>query len=48
MDDCIDVYGVKMLDRAFRDLDGIYDYIASTLLEPEVVPLKEADLATAE
>jgi len=25
-----------MLDHAFRDLDGIYDYIAKTLLEPGV------------
>ena len=36
MDDQIDVYRVTMLDRAYRDLDGIYDYIASTLMEPSV------------
>ena len=34
MEDSIDVYGVTMLNRAFRDLDGIYDYIANTLMEP--------------
>lgn len=28
-------YSVKLLDRALRDLDGIHDYIANTLLEPE-------------
>jgi len=25
-----------MFDRAYRDLDSIYDYIASTLLEPGI------------
>jgi plasmid stabilization system protein ParE len=25
-----------MFDRAYRDLDGIYDYIANTLMEPGV------------
>ena len=34
MDDQVDVYRVTMLDRAYRDLDGIYDYIANTLIEP--------------
>ena len=36
MDDHVDEYTVKMLDRAYRDLDGIYDYIANTLIEPDV------------
>ena len=27
-------YGVKLTSRALRDLDGIYGYIARTLLEP--------------
>lgn len=30
----MDKYGVKLMSRAVRDLDGIYDYIANTLLEP--------------
>jgi len=32
----LDKYVVKLLSRAYRDLDGIYAYIAKTLLEPEV------------
>ena len=36
MDDCVINYTVKMFDRAYRDLDSIYDYIASTLLEPGI------------
>jgi len=36
LDDQVDVYTVTMLDRAYRDLDGIYDYIANTLIEPGV------------
>ena len=31
----MDKYSVKLMSRALRDLDGIYDYIAHTLLEPE-------------
>ena len=31
----MDKYSVKLMSRALRDLDGIYDYIAQTLLEPE-------------
>lgn len=31
----MDKYSVKLMNRALRDLDGIYDYIAHTLLEPE-------------
>ncbi|MDD4494267.1 MAG: hypothetical protein PHV32_07955 [Eubacteriales bacterium] len=31
-----DKYAVKLLPRAFRDLDGIYEYIAETLIEPGV------------
>ena len=27
-------YSVKLMSRAVRDLDGIYTYIAETLLEP--------------
>lgn len=30
----MDKYSVKLMSRALRDLDGIYDYIANTLLEP--------------
>ena len=30
----MDKYGVKLMSRAQRDLDGIYAYIAQTLLEP--------------
>ena len=29
-----DKYNVKLLAGALRDLDGIYDYIAKSLLEP--------------
>ena len=36
MDNHVDEYTVKMLDCAYRDLDGIYDYIANTLVEPGV------------
>ena len=32
--DNIDVYKVTLFERAYRDLDSIYDYIANTLLEP--------------
>lgn len=31
----MDKYRVKLMSRAVRDLDGIYEYIANTLLEPE-------------
>ncbi len=31
----MDKYSVKLMSRAVRDLDGIYDYIAGNLLEPE-------------
>ncbi|MDO4563974.1 MAG: type II toxin-antitoxin system RelE/ParE family toxin [Clostridia bacterium] len=30
----MDKYSVKLMSRALRDLDGIYAYIAKTLLEP--------------
>jgi toxin ParE1/3/4 len=30
----LDKYVVRLLSRAYRDLDGIYAYIAETLLEP--------------
>ena len=36
MDNHVDSYQVKMFDRAYRDLDGIYDYISNTLLEPGI------------
>ena len=36
MDDQATVYSVAMLDRAYRDLDSIYEYIANTLMEPNV------------
>lgn len=29
-----DKYSVKLMSRALRDLDGIYAYIAKTLMEP--------------
>ena len=29
-----DSYTVKLMSRALRDLDGIYKYIAETMLEP--------------
>jgi plasmid stabilization system protein ParE len=31
-----DKYAVKLLPRAYRDLDGIYAYIAETLIEPGI------------
>ena len=36
MDDYIDKYNVKMFERAYRDLDDIYKYIANTLIEPSI------------
>ena len=36
MDDQVTVYRVTMLDRACQDLDGIYEYIANTLVEPNI------------
>ena len=32
----MDKFAVKLYARAYRDLDGIYDYIAHNLLEPAV------------
>jgi plasmid stabilization system protein ParE len=29
-------YTVKLLPRAYCDLDGIYEYIAETLIEPDI------------
>jgi len=29
-------YTVKLLPRAYRDLDGIYAYIAETLIDPSI------------
>lgn len=31
----MDKYSVRLLSRALQDLDGIYAYIAETLLEPD-------------
>jgi len=36
LDDHIDKYKVKMFDRAYRDLDGIYNHIANALMEPDI------------
>lgn len=38
----LDKYSVTLMSRALRDLDGIYTYIAKTLLEPGTA-LKLAD-----
>ena len=38
----MDKYSVKLSPRALRDLDGIYSYIARTLLEPETASGSEA------
>jgi len=43
----VQIYKVKMLDRAYRDLDGIYDYIANTLLEPGVAVNLVDEIETA-
>ena len=32
----MDKYDVKLMDRALRDLDDIYAYIAGTFLEPDI------------
>ena len=32
----MDEYWVRMSDRAFHDLDGIYDHIAKVLMEPGI------------
>ncbi|UWG95908.1 type II toxin-antitoxin system RelE/ParE family toxin [Dehalobacter sp. DCM] len=29
-------YSVKLLPRAYRDLDGIYTYVAETVIEPGI------------
>ena len=29
-------YSVKLMPRAYRDLDGIYKYISETLIEPSI------------
>ncbi|MDD4509772.1 MAG: type II toxin-antitoxin system RelE/ParE family toxin [Oscillospiraceae bacterium] len=42
-----DKYTVKLMSRALRDLDGIYAYIAKTLLEPETA-LKLVDTLEGE
>jgi plasmid stabilization system protein ParE len=38
----LDKYSVKLLPRAYRDLDKIYEYIAETLIEPGIA-LKSLD-----
>ena len=47
MDDQITVYMVTMLNRAYRDLDGIFKYIANTLIEPNVALSIVDDIETA-
>ena len=47
MDDQIDVYSVKMFNRAYHDLDGIYGYIANTLLEPCIASSIIDDIETS-
>ena len=47
MDNHLDVYRVTMYDRAYRDLDGIYDYIANILIEPVVALGIVSDIETA-
>lgn len=42
-----DKYTVNLMSRALRDLDGIYAYIAKTLLEPETA-LKLVDTLEGE
>jgi len=36
LDDCLEIYNVTFLDRAYHDLDDIFEYIAKTLLEPKI------------
>jgi len=36
-----------MLDRAYRDLDGIYNYIANTLIEPGIALNIVSDIEAA-
>ena len=43
----MDKYSVKLSPRALRDLDGIYSYIARTILDPETA-LKLVDTITEE
>ena len=47
MDNYTDIYKVTMVDRAYRDLDGIYEYIATTLVEPEIALSIADDIETA-
>ena len=47
MDNQIAVYRVTMLNRAYRDLDGIYKYIANTLMEPNVALNNVDDIEAA-
>lgn len=48
----MDKYSVKLMSRALRDLDGIYSYIAKTLLEQgtalELVETIEGEILTLE
>lgn len=43
----MDKYDVKLYSRAYRDLDGIYTYIAETLLEPGTALNMVGELETA-
>jgi len=47
LDDQIAMYRVTMLTRACRDLDGIYEYIANTLLEPSIALRIVGDIEAA-
>lgn len=42
-----DKYTVKLLPRAYCDLDGIYEYIAETLIEPGIAIKLVASLEEA-
>jgi hypothetical protein len=39
MQNILDKYAIELLPRAYRDLDGIYEYIAETLVEPGIAAL---------
>ncbi len=43
----MDKYLVKLYPRAYRDLDGIYTYIAGTLLEPATASKMADELENA-
>ena len=43
----MDEYWVRISDRAFRDLDGIYDHIAKVLQEPGIALSLVDEIETA-